>query len=123
MSLAFVIMAFIGYIARFMKGRKWWLNTHKVLGVVAAILGVMGVGSAVFMVSLTTGIHIRVVHSYFGLVGAVIFIASPILGFGFLKGKRERKLLYRKTHRWFGRISLLMVIATIILGLFQAGIL
>ncbi|UCB45766.1 MAG: hypothetical protein JSV25_16445 [Spirochaetota bacterium] len=123
MSLAFVIMAFIGYIARFMKGRKWWLKTHKVLGLIAAGLGVYGVGSAVFLVSFTTGIHIRVVHSYFGLVGAVVFIASPVIGFGFLKAKRERKPLYRKTHRWFGRLSLLLVVAAIILGLFQAGIL
>jgi hypothetical protein len=123
MSLAFAIMAFIGYIARYEKGKRWWLKTHRALGVAAASIGVFGIGTAVYMVSITTGMHIRVVHSYFGLLSAAVLITSPILGFGFLKGKKERKLLYRKLHRWIGRIALLMILATIVLGLFQAGIL
>jgi hypothetical protein len=123
MSLAFAIMAFIGYIGHFEKGKRWWLKTHKALGLAAAIIGVFGIGTAVYMVSITTGMHLRVVHSYFGLLSAAIFIASPILGYSFLKGKKERKLLFRRLHRWIGRTALLMMLATIVLGLFQAGIL
>jgi len=118
MSFGFASMFTGMIISRYMKKKKWWLKTHKSLGVAGASLGVIALATAVYMVATTSGIHLRVVHSYFGLITLIIIVLTPIMGQTFLKIKKNKKV-FRMIHRWAGRTSLLLMLATIVLGLVQ----
>jgi hypothetical protein len=52
-------------------------------------------------------------------------VFTPFLGHFMLKIRKNpyRAKSTRAVHRWIGRITLLFMAATIVLGLFQAGIL
>jgi hypothetical protein len=123
MSLSFVLMVFGMTIPRYMKKNRWWLTSHKTVGIIGASLGGAGIGLSVYLVSHLSGIHLRVVHSYAGALTITLIILTPIIGWMIFKGRRERKASYRKWHRTAGRIALVLMLATIVLGLIQAGIL
>jgi hypothetical protein len=125
MGTAFVLL-FVGmFFPRYFKGKKWWLKSHRRIGIAGGVIGVIGVGMAVYMISRTTQIHLRVLHSYIGLVSIILMIFMPLLGHFMLKirGNPTRAKRARAAHRWIGRLTLLFMAATIVLGLFQAGIL
>jgi hypothetical protein len=66
--------------------------------------------------------HIRFPHSIVGLITVISIILTPVVGYAIVKGKRERKRLYRILHRWIGRITLTGMLAAVILGLRFRGI-
>jgi hypothetical protein len=125
MGTAFVLL-FVGmFFPRYFKGKKWWLKTHRRIGIAGGVIGVVGVALAVYMISQTTRIHLRVLHSYIGLITIVSMIFMPLLGHFMLKirGNPARAKQARAVHRWVGRATLLFMAATIVMGLLQAGIL
>jgi hypothetical protein len=124
MSSAFVLL-FIGmFFPRYLKKKKWWLKTHRRIGISGAVIGVVGIGIAVYMISRTTGIHLRVLHSWIGLVTIILMVFTPFLGHFMLKIRKApaKAKQTRAGHRWIGRVTLLFMAATIVLGLLQAGI-
>ncbi|UCF97426.1 MAG: hypothetical protein JSV89_19970 [Spirochaetaceae bacterium] len=124
MSAAFVLL-FVGmFFPRYLKKKKWWLKTHRRIGISGAVIGVVGIGIAVYMIARTTGVHLRVPHSWIGLATIVLMIFTPLLGHFMLKIRKvpARAKMARAVHRWIGRITLLFMAATIVLGLLQAGI-
>jgi hypothetical protein len=123
MGLSFSVMTAGMIIARSLKKRKWWLKAHRALGIAGTALGAFGLGIAVYMVAVKSGIHLRVVHSWFGIFAILLILPSPVFGQAFLKAKKERKPFFRHAHRWAGRSALLVMLAAIILGVFQAGML
>ena len=124
MSTAFVLL-FVGmFFPRYLKKKKWWLKTHRRIGISGAVIGAVGISIATFMVSQTTGMHLRVPHSWFGLLTIILIIFTPFLGHFMLKIRKNpaRAKKARAAHRWIGRVTLLFMAATIVLGLLQAGI-
>jgi hypothetical protein len=124
MSTAFVLL-FIGmFFPRYLKKKKWWLKTHRRIGISGTVIGVVGIGIATYMVSQTTGIHLRVPHSWVGLLTIALIIFTPFWGHFMLKIRKApaRAKKARAAHRWIGRVTLLFMAATIVLGLLQAGI-
>lgn len=124
MSTAFALL-FIGmFFPRYLKKKRWWLKIHRRIGISGAVIGVVGIATAVYMISQTTGIHLRVLHSWIGLVTIVLMIFTPFLGHFMLKIRKvpARAKQARAVHRWIGRVTLLFMAATILLGLLQAGI-
>jgi len=122
MSLSFVLMVTGMFIARSRKKIRWWLKVHRPMGIVGAVTGVAGLVIASIMVASRSAVHLRVLHAWLGLITIIAIAATPIIGQAFLKLKKDKKIL-RTTHRWMGRVSLALMLAVIILGLFQAGIL
>jgi hypothetical protein len=125
MSTSFVLL-FIGmFFPRYLKKKKWWLKTHRRIGISGAVIGAVGIGMATYMVSRTTGMHLRVPHSWIGLATIILIIFTPFLGHFMLKIRKApaKAKRARAAHRWIGRITLLFMAATIVLGLLQAGIL
>jgi hypothetical protein len=125
MASSFVLL-FAGMLfPRYFKRRRWWLKAHRRIGIAGSALGVAGVVVAGYMISRTTGVHLRVLHSVSGLATIVLMLISPFLGHFMLKirkhPKRAKKV--RAVHRWLGRATLLAMAVTIVLGLSQAGIL
>jgi hypothetical protein len=110
------------FIARSRKKIRWWLKVHRPMGIAGAVTGVAGLVIASIMVASRSAVHLRVLHAWLGLITIIAIAATPIIGQAFLKLKKDKKIL-RTTHRWMGRVSLALMLAVIILGLFQAGIL
>ena len=124
MSTSFVLL-FVGmFFPRYLKKKKWWLKTHRRIGISGAVIGAVGIGLATYMVSRTTGVHLRVPHSWVGLLTIILLIFTPFLGHFMLKIRKApaKAKRARAVHRWIGRITLVFMAATIVLGLLQAGI-
>jgi hypothetical protein len=125
MSLS-LIAFFVGMlIARYGKKKKWWLKTHRGIEMTGSILGFAGIAAGVTMVQLTKGVHLTVPHAWMAVATVVFLIATPAIALIFLKSNIsvEAKKKLRPVHRWSGRLAQVLMLATVILGLFQAGIL
>lgn len=123
MSISFVLLLAGMIVSGFFKKKRWWLKAHRRLQWIGGISGIAGLATAVYMVSVSTGVHFRLPHSISGLVGIVLIIANLALGLAIFKAKTEKKKRFRTMHRWTGRIVLGLMAAVIILGLIIAGIL
>lgn len=123
MSLSFALMLCGMIVSRFFKKRRWWLMIHRCLQWTGGIIGIVGLATSIYMVSVSTGVHFRVLHSIFGLIVIGLIIFTPILGYSIFKVKPEKKSSLRLMHRWTGRTTLVLMAATIVMGLLVAGIL
>ena len=125
MSTSFLLLLVGMFFPRYFKRKKWWLKIHRRIGIIGGVIGVVGVGMAVYMIAQTTQMHLRVLHSYIGGITIILLIFTPFLGHFMLKIRKvpSRAKQARAVHRWIGRVTLLFMAATIVLGLFQAGIL
>jgi uncharacterized membrane protein len=103
-------------IARYMKNRHWWLRAHKMMGISGAIVVISGLVMAIYMVSLSTGVHFRVPHAYLGPIIIIFVVMTPILGYAQFKSVSEAVKI-RTIHRWSGRITLALILLNIISGL------
>jgi hypothetical protein len=124
MSLSGASILTGGIIAKYRKGKsKNWLKQHKFFQWSGAVLGLLGIVSAVIMVEKSTGNHIAVAHSIVAVATFGAIILTIIVAYGFLRMQKHKKEM-RIIHRWLGRITITAWIATIILGLFTplAGI-
>jgi hypothetical protein len=124
MSIAFVLLFTGMFFPRYLKKKRWWLKIHRRIGISGAVIGVVGIGIAVYMISQTTGVHLRVPHSWMGLLTIILMVFTPFLGHFMLKIRKvpARAKKARAVHRWIGRVTLLFMAATIVMGLLQAGI-
>ncbi len=121
MTIGFILILIGVGIAKTQKKKKWWLKTHKIIGIFAAIISVAGLFLGFIMVSLSSGEHFRVPHAYIGVIAIIFVILTPILGFAALKVK-EGKAKIRSIHRWIGRIAIVLMLLNIIFGLSLAGV-
>jgi len=121
MMLAFLVMVVGLIVARFMKKKTWWLKVHRFLGISAVILVFLGLFAEALQLSLAGRPHFRSPHSWIGVMAVGFAVLTPI--FGLLQIKvRKAAARIRGTHRWFGRITLLLMFFNIILGLSMIGI-
>jgi hypothetical protein len=121
LSLSFACMFAGMLISRYFKKRRWWLKTHRLLGAGGALLGAAGIAAMAVMLSLLSASHLRIFHSYLGLVTLLGMLAAPLVGLGMLKARSGRQGL-RIFHRWLGRSVLLLMALTIVLGLIRIGL-
>ncbi|MBN1686860.1 MAG: hypothetical protein JW852_09415 [Spirochaetales bacterium] len=111
-------------IAKYRKSKsKNWLKQHKAFQWSSAVIALLGIATAVIMVEIVTGVHLRVAHSIFAAASFALIVLAIIAAYGLLKRKTHKKEL-RIVHRWVGRFGILAWIVTIVLGLFTplAGI-
>ena len=122
LSVSFLLMLFGATVSRLRKKLRWWLKVHRPIGRIGAILGVIGVGLGLYMVQVTSGLHFGSVHAFLGVTSICSIAATPLIGQAIFKIKGDKKPV-RAAHRWFGRISLVLMACTIVVGLLKAGIL
>lgn len=117
------VLAGIG-VARFARGKKWWMKVHRALASSGAVAALTGFAAAFVMVSRSGGPHLRVPHALLGAVTLLAMAAMPALGSSMLKAKpKERAAALRRAHRIGGRAAVLLLAATVFSGLAQAGVL
>jgi hypothetical protein len=121
MITGFTIVTTGALIAKFMRGRTWWLKAHRRLGMIGPLCVCAGFVMAYIMVSLYDGDHFGVRHAYMGLLSVFFVFLTPILGVLQFR-LREYASVIRIMHRWSGRTAILVMLLTIISGLFHANI-
>ncbi len=106
--------------AMFLRKNNYWLKLHKNLNSFGFFLLLTG-GVMVFInIVINNGTHFSGLHQQLGL--AAITLASVTLFFGFYSFRAINKIIVRAAHRWLGRISFLLMLTALILGLILAGI-
>jgi len=121
MSLGFALMICGVITARFFRKKRWWMKAHKALGGIAAVSVIAGLIISVIMVSKSHGNHFSEPHTYLGGLTILFVVSTPILGYMQFKIHKRREML-RNLHRWWGRITLILILLTILGGLLLAGI-
>jgi hypothetical protein len=121
LTIGFILMLIGVILAKAFKKKKWWLKKHKLLGILGAILSILGLLMGFIMVQLSSGEHFRVPHAYVGVVAIILAVFTPILGFAQFRVKKNRAKI-RTIHRWSGRITLVLMVVNIIFGLSLVGI-
>ena len=107
--------------AVFFRHKPNWLKIHKLFNPAGFIALFTGVVFAFLFVYTSSGEHLDGIHQIVGLF-AFVLTGVPLF-LGFYQFKAGSNLPTIKTfHRWLGRFSLLLIIAALILGLRQAGI-
>jgi hypothetical protein len=94
--------------ATFFRHKPNWLKIHKLFN------------SAGFVYT-SGGEHLDGIHQIVGLFAFVLTGISLFLGFYQFQARTNLQTI-KTFHRWLGRFSLLLIIAALILGLRQAGI-
>lgn len=123
LSIAFIMMLFAMYVARYMKRKRWWLKLHRRLMIIGVVLSVLGILAVEYIIFRAGGAHFRISHSWLGMIAIVLLVINPFYGRLILRSARERKPFFKVVHRWIGRLALATTLATIIYGLFQIQIL
>jgi membrane-bound ClpP family serine protease len=121
MGAGFLLMAAGAGIARFHRQQRWWLKAHKSFGMTGSFVMLTGLVAAFLMVDQNVSGHVRVPHAWGGLVMILLAFMTPVLGQLQFKIREKAKLL-REKHRWSGRTTLIVGLATILSGLRAAGI-
>jgi len=112
-GLVFMIAGMLA--ARYKKGRKKWLKTHKTLGLLGASLAIAGVLMAVYMVSTYLGIYfIKITHAYVGITSLFLVVLAPLIGYMQFRLKDKR---VHVIHKLSGRLAILFMLANVLLGL------
>jgi uncharacterized membrane protein YozB (DUF420 family) len=108
------------FVAR-MKKQKWWLKGHRAVMLAGAALTASGLVYGYYMIQASTGVHFRVVHTYLGLLSILLTVSMAASGLVLLKLARDHPAA-RPAHRWLGRITIVVLVLTVIMGLVQAGV-
>jgi hypothetical protein len=107
--------------AVFFRRNRHWLKIHKYFNSLGGILLAAGVLMAAAMIAEQQGEHFQGYHPFAGGITFILAALSISLGFyQFRAGARMPQV--RILHRWAGRLTLLSLVITIILGLRHAGI-
>ena len=100
--------------ARYLKGKRWWLKAHRLLGIAGAAITLSGIAVAVYMVSISEGLQPPGgLHAYIGIIVSFMVLFTPVLGFFQLK-KKDKRL--RVIHRWSGRMTIALMMINAYLG-------
>jgi hypothetical protein len=109
----FLLTGFI--IVRFMKRKAWWLKIHRLWGMLGGSCAALGSCAVVLDIALAGGQHLRIPHSYIGIVAVVLVITVSVLGFMQFRF-REHIQAIKRLHIWSGRITLVLMFINIMLG-------
>ena len=124
MTTALLLALSGGLIAMLFRRRLWWLPYHRFLEIGGGLFIGAGFAAAIIMVSLSGGQHFSAFHPWLGLT--TVLMAPATISLGFLQLSRRIKKtarpVFRQLHRWSGRMTLTLLIVSLLLGLHLAGV-
>ena len=116
MSAGFLLL-FSGFlVARYHKTGNWY-KTHRFLETTGGACVITGLFIGVYMVALSGLPHLRNIHEVLGAIVGIVLIGTMALGYFITRAGKSGNTV-RKSHRWLGRISLILVAINIALGVF-----
>jgi len=107
-------------IAMFGRKKNNWLKFHKKINSTGLIIALAGASAAFANVVSSGGVHLAGLHHRAGLTALILSCITLFLGF--YSFKAANKDAVRAAHRWSGRLSLVAMLATLVLGLMMIGI-
>lgn len=107
-------------IAMFGRKKNNWLKFHKKINSTGLIIALAGASAAFANVVSSGGVHLAGLHHRAGLTALILSCITLFLGF--YSFKAANKAAVRAAHRWSGRLSLVAMLATLVLGLMMIGI-
>jgi hypothetical protein len=107
-------------VAMFFRRKKYWLKLHKSVNSLGILLMTAGIIMAFIYVSGTGNNHFNEPHHITGLISYLSVVVTSLLGFYQFKAKNKSAV--RMAHRWLGRVSLMMSLLTIVLGLMMINV-
>lgn len=119
-AAALCLIAGIG-MAMFLRKKKFWLKGHKAFNTTGFCLLAAGAAMAFANVVTSGGHHLAGLHQWAGLAAFILTVVT--LSLGFYSFKAANKPAVRAVHRWTGRLSGLVILCALILGLVMIGIL
>ncbi|MDY6964540.1 MAG: DOMON domain-containing protein [Halobacteriota archaeon] len=122
MMIGSLLLIMGGIIARFLRGKGWWLKVHRALGVAGALISLLGFFIAFIMIFASEEMHFIVLHSYIGGVTILLVLITLIIGFLQFRLKSNISVI-RRVHRWSGRITIIFMVISMISGMVQVGVL
>ena len=121
MAAGFLLIAAGFVVVRFYRQNRAWLKIHKTAGIIGSLCFLMGLTAAVAMVSQAVEGPMNGPHAWLGMATVFVAVTTPILGQ--LQFKIRAKIQQLGImHRWFGRLTLVMVLLTLLSGLRTAGV-
>ena len=90
------------------------------MGAFGSLFALAGLFMAIYMVSESKGVHFRVPHTYLGAIAIIFAAITPILGYYPLPVTNSRAII-RAIHRWSGRITVVLMLSTILSGSSRVG--
>jgi hypothetical protein len=123
MIMALFLMADSIIVVKIFKGKwKKFLLVHKITGALGVVFAILGIVTAIYMISDSGRSHFNSFHALLGIFTIISMLASPAIGqLHFNLIRKTRKL--RKVHIILSWIVLGLWLMTIISGLFIAGVL
>ena len=113
--LGFTSLAGGAFTARYLKQRTGWIGLHKKLALIGVVFVLAGLSIAAYMVSVyMETFFVREMHAYLGASVFAFLIVTPMLG---ILQFRSRDMRIHTIHRWSGRITIMLVLLTIIAGI------
>lgn len=108
------------FIAR-MKKQNWWMKGHRAVMLAGTAVTAAGLLYGIYMIQVSTGVHLRVVHTYLGVLALLLNLAMAAVGM-LLPRLAKSNPGARAAHRWLGRVTIVVILVTVLAGLVQAGI-
>jgi hypothetical protein len=115
MIIGFILMASGNGIVLLMRGKSWWFKAHRYLGIGGGTFSFIGLLTGIFMVAETTGEHLRVPHTYLGLI-TITMISFTLASSSMILRNPGKASKFKRIHRWLGRIALTLMIITMFVG-------
>jgi len=106
--------------AVFFRKKRNWLKVHKYFNSSGFMALCAGAIMAFAYISENGGKHLDGIHQIIGFIVIILTLVTLILGF--YQFRAENKIAVRTIHHWLGRLSLLLVIINLVLGLMLAKI-
>jgi hypothetical protein len=116
-TIAFILLVCGALVAHYLKRTRWWTAAH--VSLQAAGIAVLAAGIAAMVSVIGQGHHLNMPHAYFGLVTAAAIFLSALGGTVALSVRSITKAV-RPIHRWAGRISIILMLVTIITGIIMS---
>jgi uncharacterized membrane protein YozB (DUF420 family) len=116
-----LVMLLAGMFVARMKTQKWWMKGHRAVMLIGAAVTVLGLVYGYYMIQASTGVHFRVLHSFVGLLALLLTVLMAAIGLLLPKIAKGWPGA-RASHRWMGRLTIVVILVAVLMGLVQAGI-
>ncbi len=122
MVMALFLMADSIIVVKMFKGKwKKFLLVHKIAGSAGVVFAILGIVTAIYMISDSGRSHLGSLHSWLGILTIISLLASPAIGqLHFKLIRKTRKL--RAVHIYFSWAVICLWLFTILTGLSIAGV-
>ena len=115
MSVGFILLVTGVIVVRSRKTGTWY-KSHMILETIGGACIVAGLIVGIYMVALSGLPHLRNIHEILGVIIGILLIITIPLGYS-IKPAHTSKKAIRVSHRWLGRISLVLMVINILLGI------